>query len=183
MPLGQKQSVESLNFILYSRPLHPELFDIYHQHRIVQPQFEALVWVTGCAHLVTFSALGDTISEVMAEQEDMLPERGLAARYRFRGEKQHEHQSPSGVRYMMNFQVESMGEKLYDQTHRDLARSGAKHGLFVPLPEWRSGPLTPFTYIDYQVRPDGLHLFAFHAFPDALTIIKTQSIFDMPSRT
>lgn len=180
MPLGQKQSVESLYFVLFSRALHPELFDIYHQHRIIQPQFDALIWVTGCSHLITFSAAGDTVTEVMAEQDDMLPERGLVARYRFRGEKQHEHTSGSGVKYMMNCQVESMSEKLYSQTHQDLARSAAKHGLFVPFPEWRSGSLTPFTYIDYQVRPDGLHLFAFHAFPDALTIIKTQSIFDLP---
>ena len=64
-------------------------------------------------------------------------------------------------------------------THHELARSGAKHGLFVPFPTWMSHGLTPFTYIDYQATPNGLHVFAFHAFPDDLTVLKTQSIFEM----
>ena len=39
--------------------------------------------------------------------------------------------------------------------------------------------LTPFTFIDYEAKPTELHVFAFHAFPDDLTIVKTQSIFEL----
>ena len=180
MALGQKQSVDTLNFMLYSRALHPELFQIYHQHKIVQPTFEATIWVTGCSHLISFSVGKDTFSEVMAEDQDMLPERGLVASMRLRGEKQHEFQYGQGIHYLMNFQVENMSPKLYTQTHHDLARSATKHGLFVPFPLWRVNGLTPFTYIDYQTTPESLHVFAFHAFPEALTVVKTQSIFELP---
>lgn len=180
MPLGQKQSVESLKFLLYSRALHPELFEIYHQHRIVQPRFDAALWVTGCSHLIQFSAGPKTLTEVMAEDGDDLPERGLVAEFRFRGEKQHEFVQGQDVHYMMNFQVESMSDRLYAQTHQDLARSATKHGLLVPFPLWRANDLTPFTYIDYQTTPESLHVFAYHAFPEALTVVKTQSIFELP---
>lgn len=180
MPLGQKQSVETLNFLLYSRALHPELFEIYHDQKIVQPMFDATIWITGCSHVITFSSLAGTLSEVMAEEQDILPERGLVACFRVRGEKQHEFRNPQGAKYMMNLQVESMSPKLYTQTHHDLARSAAKQGLFVPFPQWRANELTPFTYIDYQSTPEALHIFAFHAFPDVLTVVKTQSIYEMP---
>ena len=43
---------------------------------------------------------------------------------------------------------------------------------------WRAQSLTPFTYIDYDARPNELHVLTFQAFPDELTIIKTQSIFE-----
>ena len=60
-----------------------------------------------------------------------------------------------------------------------LARLGAQRGLFVPFPMWMANSLTPFTYIDYDARPAGLHVFTFHAFPGELTIVKTQSIFEL----
>lgn len=178
MALGQKQSVEALNFRVYRRALHPELFEIYRRERIVQPSFDATIWITGCSHVISFSVGRETISEVMAEEGDELPERGLEAQYRFRGEKQHELLLDTTIHYLMNFQVESMSAKLYAQTHQDLARAATRHGLFVPFPAWRTQGLTPFTYIDYQAKPDSLHVFAFHAFPDALTVVKTQSIFE-----
>ena len=36
MTMGQAQSVSSLRFFLYDRPLHPELFEIYHDHHVVK---------------------------------------------------------------------------------------------------------------------------------------------------
>ena len=36
-----------------------------------------------------------------------------------------------------------------------------------------------YHYIDYDAAPNSLHVFAFHAFPEDLTIIKTQSIFEL----
>jgi len=178
-PLGQKQSVEELKLVVYSRALHPELFEIHHDHQISQRYYDAEIWITGCSHMVGFYAPGDTLTEVMAGMEDELPERGLVASFRCRGEKEHEHHSDTGLHYQMTMRVEAMSEKLYRQTHLDLVRAGEKHGLLVPLPQWRSGDLTPFCYVDYRARADSLDVFAYHAFPDELTIVKTQSIFEI----
>ncbi len=84
-----------------------------------------------------------------------------------------------GMKYMMNFQVESMSPTVYSKTHHEIARLGARRGLYVPFPMWMSRSLTPFTYIDYDAKPNELHVFTFHAFPEDLTIVKTQSIFEL----
>ena len=47
MSIGQKQTVAKLRFYLYERPLHPELFEIFHDHHIVKDSYEAQIWVTG----------------------------------------------------------------------------------------------------------------------------------------
>jgi len=179
MSIGQKQNVSTLRYLLYDRPLHPELFDIYHDHHIVKHGYEAQVWVTGCTHVVGFFRDDQSIVEVVADDTVELPARGLLREMPFRGERDHEHKRAHGINYMMNFQVESMSPAVYSKTHHDLARLGAQRGLFVPFPMWMSRSLTPFTYIDYQAKPHQFHVFAFHAFPEELTIVKTQSIFEL----
>ena len=180
MSTGGKLKVASLRYCLYSRPIHPELFDIYHGHQITTERYKAQIWVTGCTHTVGFFYGRASMVEVIADAGVVLPARGLELQMPFRGEKAHEC-TKSGIRYMMNFQVESMSPMVYAQTHHELARQGAQRGMFVPFPMWMSNGLTPFTFIDYQVDGDGLHVFAFHAFPEDLTMIKTQSIFELKS--
>jgi hypothetical protein len=97
----------------------------------------------------------------------------------FRGEKDHERKRVSGLHYMVNFQVEPMSPDVYSRTHHELARLGARRGLFVPFPRQMAHSLTPFTFIDYDARPNELHVFCFHAFPEDLTVVKTQSLFEL----
>lgn len=179
MSIGQKQALESLRFYLFDRPLHPELFDIYHDHQIVKCGYEAEVWVTGCTHVIGFHRDGFSLVEALAEPDTPLPQRGGLLEIPLRGERDHETKRSEGINYMMNFQVETMSAQVYSRTHHDLARLGARRGLFVPFPMWMSRSLTPFTYLDYEAKPNELHVFAFHAFPEALTIVKTQSIFEL----
>ena len=180
MGAGQVQSVSSLRFSLYNRPLHPELFDIYHDHHVIKDAYEAQIWVTGCTHVIGFFRDEESLVEVTADADAKLPPRGLLMEIPFRGERDHELLSPRGVRYIMSFQVETMSPRVYSRTHHELARTGAHRGLFVPFPMWMTrSPLTPFTYIDYQPKPKHLHVFTFHAFPEDLTIVKTQSIFEL----
>jgi hypothetical protein len=179
MSIGQKQRLSSLRFYLYDRPLHPELFDIYHDHHVVKAGWDAQIWVTGCAHSIGFYRDEYALVETVAEASDPLPQRGVLLDLPVRGERDHQRRRVKGINYMMNLQVEIMSPEVYSKTHHDLARTGARRGLFVPFPMWMSRQLTPFTFIDYEAKPHELHVFAFHAFPDELTLVKTQSIFEL----
>ncbi|HUT58964.1 MAG TPA: DUF2617 family protein [Phycisphaerae bacterium] len=179
MSIGQKQSIGSLRYYLYDRPLHPELFEIYHDHHVIKPAYEAQIWVTGCTHVIGFYREKLSMVEVIADADTELSERGRLLDLAFRGERDHERRRAGGINYMMNFQVESMSPTVYSQTHHELARLGTQRGLFVPFPMWMARSLTPFTYIDYDAKPNELHVFTFHAFPEDLTIVKTQSIFEV----
>ena len=180
MSVGQQQRVASLRFLLFERPLHPELFEIYDDCKIVKNGYEAQIWVTGCTHVISFYREDHSLVELIADASTMLPQRGRLIETPFRGEKKHERRRTEGINYMMNLQVETMSEAVYSQTHHELARLGAKRGLFVPFPTWMNRyPLIPFTFVDYQAKPNELDVFTFHAFPEDLTIIKTQSIFEL----
>ncbi len=179
MSTGQKQSLAALRFKLYDRPLHPELFDIYHDHHVFREQYEAQIWVTGCAHAIGFYRDDASLVETLAESEAPLPDRGMLVDLPVRGEREHERRRTRQIGYMMNLQVESMSPEVYAKTHEDLSRIGQKRGLFVPFPMWASDSRTPFTFIDYEAKPDQLHVLSFQAFPDELTLVKSQSIFEL----
>jgi len=179
MSIGQVQSVANLRFSLYERSLHPELFEIYHDHHIIKKGYEAQIWVTGCTHVISFHRGRSSMVELTADADSILPQRGQLLELPFRGERDHECKRASDINYMMNFQVERMSPAVYSKTHHDLARLGTQRGLFVPFPMWMSNSLTPFTYIDYDAKVNGLHVFTFHAFPGELTVVKTQSIFEL----
>ncbi len=179
MATSQKLSSSSLRFRLYTRPLHPEFFDIYHDHSIVEKDYEAQIWITGCTHLIGFFHQGRSLVELISSTDSELPRHGRLLDLPFRGERDHECHSLEGTKYLVNFQLEPMSPMAYAQTHHELARMSTRRGLFVPFPMWMSGSLTPFTYIDYEARPGQLHVFAFHAFPQDLAIVKTQSIFEL----
>jgi len=177
------KSLESLKLLLFERPLHPELFDIYDEIKICKPSWDAQVWVTGAAHVAAFSSSDHTLTEVLADDETPLPQRGLVRSIPFVGEKSHERRCNGGINYMMNFQVETMSSRVYRKTHQELTRKGEGHGTFVTYPKWTTNKgknsMTPFSYITCDSRPNGLHIMTFHAYPSATTIIKTQSIFEL----
>jgi len=172
-------TVEELMFSLFQRPLHPELFQIYASRTLNTDKYEAIIWVTGCTHVVSVFT-GDTcVTEVVSSPGQMLPSRGLIERFQFRGPRTHKCTLSRGVSYMTDFQVEKMNANLYRQSHIDLERFARNRGIFVKFPELEVDKMQPFCYVDYEARQTELHIHTFAAYPDQVTMIKTQSLFDI----
>lgn len=173
-----KIAIEELTFSLFQRPLHPELFQIYAKRELKTDKYGALIWVTGCTHVVSVFAGDVCLSEVVSPPGQMLPQRGLIERFQFRGPRSHKCTLSRGVSYMTDFQVERMSPNLYKQSHIDLDKFGRNRGLFVNFPELKTGGLEPFCYVDFEARRNELHIHTFAAYPDQVTMIKTQSLFE-----
>ena len=47
------QTLGELTFQLYTRSVHPELFQIYSSRHFAQGDYEVMIWLTGCAHVVS----------------------------------------------------------------------------------------------------------------------------------
>ena len=171
-------AVGELSFSLFQRPLHPELFEIYAKRKFKTEKYDATIWVTGCTHIISVFAKHICLSEVVSAPGQILPQRGLIERFKFRGPKSHKCTLSRGLSYMTDFQVEKMTRSLYRQSHLDLERFARNRGVFVKFPESEVEGLQPFGYIDFEARQSELHIHSFAAYPDQVTIIKTQSLFD-----
>ncbi len=169
-----------LHFFLFDRPLHPELFRHYADFRVTQGRYQADVWILGLSHAVTVTCGQRSLTELLAHDSEVLPTRGVLSRFRLKGERDHERRSPDGWCHLVSSQVEMMHEGLYKSVHNDLLRHAAKRGWYCTYEQWAEGELVPFSYIDYEARDSEFHIHAFHAFPQERTLIKTQSIFEVP---
>ena len=61
-----RQSISELAFYLFERPLHPELFNIYGSRHFFQGDYEVLIWITGCSHVVSVFSRGHCMTECIA---------------------------------------------------------------------------------------------------------------------
>ncbi len=180
MNVSTVQAVD-LHLFLYDRPLHPELFRHYADYRVRQGRYYADVWITGLGHVVTVSMGDRSLTELVSSEQEILPTRGVLTRFRMKGERDAEREAGDGWNYLASSQVEIMDEPLYKSVHNDLVRYAAKRGWFHSYEQLaEAGALVPFTYIDYEARDREFHVHAFHAFPRECTLVKTQSIFEMP---
>lgn len=173
-----QQRVDELQFCLYQRALHPELFRIDQVRRVEQANYKAEIWVVGLTHVVTVQYGNETLTELIVQDMDLLPKAGLAASFRFRGERDHAQSFGDNMRYILSTQVERMTPQLFPATHRDYVHYAQSREFFVSFDEWSHEGLAPFTFIDFDARNDEFHVHAFHAFPEELTLLKTQSIFE-----
>ena len=171
-------AIEELSFSLFQRPLHPELFNIYASRKVKTEKYEAIIWITGCTHVVSVFSDDVCLAEVVSPPSQMLPERGLIERFRFRGPRNHKCTLSKGVSYMTDFQVERLNVNLYRQSFTDLEKFGRDRGIFVRFPELEIDGLQPFCYVDFEARKTELHIHSFAAYPDQIAMIKTQSLFD-----
>jgi hypothetical protein len=172
-------AVSELTFSLFQRPLHPELFTIFGRRHLKTENYEMMLWATGCSHVVSVFVGDMCLTELISPNSMLLPKRGLIERFQFRGQRTHKCSLSRGLNYMTDFQIEKMSANLYRQSHTDLQRFARNRGMFIAFPEYAAGGLEPFSYIDFEARRHELHIHAFHAFPDQVTIIKTQSLFDL----
>jgi hypothetical protein len=177
---GPPVQVAELHLFLFDRPLHPELFRHYQDYRIRQGRYVAEVWITGLSHTVTLTCGARSLTEMLGRDSEDLPARGVISRFRLKGERDQERRLPGGWCHMISTQVETMDEALYKSVHNDLLRHACKRGWFYVYEEWAEGGLAPFTYIDHEARDGEFHIHAFHAFPRERTLVKTQSIFEVP---
>jgi hypothetical protein len=80
---------------------------------------------------------------------------------------------------MTDFQIEKLSSGLYQRSYKDLEKFARNRGIFVKYPDSNCQGLEPFCYVDFESRAKELHVHTFAAYPDQLTMVKTQSLFDL----
>ena len=132
-------AVSELAFSVYQRPLHPELFNIYSKRNLKTEKYEAVIWNTGCSHVVSVFVGNRCLTELISAPGQLLPSRGLIEKFKFRGQKNHKFTVASGLSYMTDFQVEKMSPNLYRRSHTDLQRFSRNRGVFTSFPNANAG--------------------------------------------
>lgn len=173
-----RPAVADLVFQLYSRPLHPELFEILAVRTVQREDYELTVRITRTGHVISWRNAELHLTEVTAAADQDLPERRRLLHYRLRHEQTNCKDCPGGVRYQMSFQVETLQPEIFLHVHDEILADGARRGLLHSFPSSDRFAVAPLGFIQADARAGCLCLSTFHTFPDEHTIVKTQSLIE-----
>jgi hypothetical protein len=173
-----------LSLLLYQRMLHPELFNILSNERIVRRAYDADVWLVEGGHVITFSVGENTLTEAIVLNPDtaVLTDRGLVQSIPCRGERYHEMTSAGNVRYMISTQEEQLSQTLYDATRHEIVEYATKRELMMAdvLPKNDGGG--SLHVLDIERRSHELLVQSFHLFDENQMVVKTQGIFEVEKK-
>jgi len=177
----QRVSVADLQFSLYERPAHPELFKIEYRQDVKERMYWASIWLTNGGHVVTFHWKKYFLVELLGAVGGLSPRRGLLQKFPLRGEKTCRQHCKEGLKYIMAGQIERMSQQVFTSIYQDVLATAQSRGTLV-LRGAADNLKVPFVYAEIEARNSELHVSTCHAFPDELAMAKTQSIFKAPSQ-
>ena len=178
----QRVCVGDLQFGLYNRPAHPELFKIDHRQDIEERMYWASVWLIEGGHVVTFCWKKQFMVEVLGGADGLRPRNGVLQKFPLRGERTCRQCCEEGLKYVMAGQVERMSEKVFGSVYEDVLARAQSRGTLV-LHGRADMAASRFAYVEIEARERELHVTACHAFPEELAMAKTQSIFKAPAKS
>jgi hypothetical protein len=178
--LTVRPKVAELTFQLYGRPLHPELFEVYHTHTIQRGNYEAKIDITSAGHVVTWRYAGLTLTEVAASAQHPLPEKRRLLAYRLKGQRSDRVECRGKVLYQVNFSLEPTDPEVFWTFQQELILDGLQKGMLHRFDSSGRIALGALSYINFEARNRCLSIQAFHTFPDDYAIVKSQSLFQLP---
>jgi hypothetical protein len=167
-----------LVFLVYSRPLHPELFGIYREQRVQRDDYQAVIRITDTGHVIEWTHAGRTLSELVTTANGPFPKNRRMLAARLRGERSETLPCGPGIAYQMSFGVERMARELFQRISQELEDDARGHNLCHNFQPKHRLATPPLSHVVLEARARSLLVHAFHTFPDDLAIVRTQSLFE-----
>ena len=184
MSISHKSAnTQVFRLMLYRRPLHPELFDLQGRRFDRHGDYAIESWVTTAGHVVRFEVGDTSLTEVVIERGDHLPEHGVVYALPCLGEKDFEldpriDEIARRVGYVTTIQTENLSDNLYQATYREMQdfveeSAGLAHA-------WKDTDGTPcLSVIDAQKYRKEYHIQSYHLLGGSGMVLRTQSIFEV----
>ncbi|MBC23237.1 MAG: hypothetical protein CMJ32_04895 [Phycisphaerae bacterium] len=162
--------------LLFRKALHPEFFGIEGRTRLHLDDYEFEGWIFKGGHVARFQHNGVCISEVVHEQPEILPERGLVITMPCAGEKDHEERISEQMFYMTTMQTETLSDHLYMSTYNEMLEH-AQDTSAISV-QWNDDVERPnLSILDLQRYREEVHIQGYHLRSDCNLILRTQSLF------
>jgi len=172
-------NAQLFRLMVYQRPLHPELLNLQERQLHQHGDYEAECWIAPSGHVVRFQADPDnTLTEVVIEKGDHLPESGLVHALPCMGEKEFELESESNIGYVTTIQTESLTENLFLATYREMRTFALESNAL--LYEWKNNDgVANLSMLDCQKFKREFHIQSYHMIGASSMVLRTQSIFEI----
>ena len=172
-----RSDASQLAFRFFDRVLHPELFDTYAESHLASDRFEAVLRICRAGHAIEFRHDHTHVTEVVGTADQELPRRGCCLVHRLHSGRDLEYES-DGVAFCCSASVEQVDPEVFDELHEELQQDAPGALLAYEFPVAHRLQKPALSVMQAEVTLTSFLLHAFHTFPEAHTIIRTQSLFE-----
>ena len=178
--LTARPKVAGLQFQLYGRSLHPELFQIHRSKTVQRGEYQARIDITSAGHMVTWQYRNHTLTEVAVAANHPLPEKRRLLKRRLRSRHQDKLKCRGGVSYEVTFELESVNPEIFWSFQQELANSGKQHGMVHQFDSNGRIEMGALSFISATTLDQSLTIQSFHTFPEDHALVKVESVFRLP---
>jgi hypothetical protein len=172
-----RPDASQLSFHLFERALHPELFDVFAETHITAIGFDAVFRICSAGHVVEFRSGHRRLTEVVAGHNQELPHRGRRLAHRLKGGRDVEARL-EGVAFCGSAHVEHLVAEVFHEVQHELQADAQKALLSYEFPTGNRLLQGGVSVMQAEATPSSLLIHAFHTFPDSLSILRTQSLYE-----
>ncbi|MCA9111796.1 MAG: DUF2617 family protein [Planctomycetaceae bacterium] len=173
-----RPAARQLTFHIYSRVLHPELFDTCASTVLFNDDNSLTLRICESGHVVELQRDRDLVSEIKIDGQQELPSRGRCLSVGLKKNHDITSEPHPGIAIQASTQIEfveaEVFERLTDEFRADFGRATLSH-LFGSRNRLRPDAVS---LLFAECCPHSLVVHAFHTYPDDLAIIRTQSLYE-----
>ncbi len=175
--LSVRPKITDLNFHLFARAIHPELFNGLATRKVERDNYQIKMDITTAGHLITFEHNGLIVSEISTSVHHPLPRNRMLFSHAAVGTKSDQVCVHKAIDYQCEFQLESVPLKTFVTIQQQLDDQKQCEGLVHRFDSNGRLPLGAVSYIDIQSYRSHVLIRTFHTFPDTCGVLKSQSRF------
>lgn len=172
---SKSTSLQNYHLLAFRKALHPEFFGIEGRQRVQHGEYETEAWIFRGGHSLRFQLHGFCLSEVVVEQIDQIPDRGLVTALPCAGERDFEEKVAENLVYMTTMQTETLSDHLYLGTYKEMMQHARDNdSLFAAWTDHAGRP--NLSLVDVQHFKSEMHVQGYHLRSDCGLVLRTQSM-------
>ncbi len=173
-------SLQAYHMLLFDNALHPDFFAIEGRRRIEHNGYDCESWVFKGGHAIRFEYRDVCIQEVVTDNFERLPARGLINTLQCLGERDHEQEFKNQVILMTSMQTETLADHLYLGTYKEMLEHGRASAANGVITTWNDeAGRVNLSLIDAQRYSKEVHVQGYHLRSDCSLVLRTQTIYQV----
>jgi hypothetical protein len=177
--LTVRPKINELNFNLFGRSVHPELFEICESRTYVRDLYELTLNITSDGHLICLRHQDSVLAEVSASSNHPLPTQQVLISHPIQKNDENKSEYNDIIRYQSSVNLEAVKPKIFVTIQQQLGEKIECEGLVHRFQSNGRIAFGAISYMNVQSFKSHVLVRSFHTFPDTCTVMKSESRFSL----
>ncbi len=176
--LSVRPKITELNFSLFARSVHPELFEVCVSRTFVREQYQLTLNITRDGHTACFQNDRCLLTEISASALHPLPTQQMLISHSIQHPSKHTT-SYQNVVFRSKVEMESVHPSVFVTIQQQLNEQLEVEGLVHRFESNGRIAFGAISYMNVQSFQKHVLVRSFHTFPDTCTVMKSESRFSI----